>query len=452
MPFVLGGCGSGRTTMLRRLQAPLRRTAPASTSTSSGRPTTPERFLRAVIAASPFAAPVTRTPSRATPRDAFDATLAFFATGAGRRRRPGDVPARRSARAADLRELPRACAAPSSRAPRLPGRQPATASCWPRGTRRGRTPAARDVSCRASAVPGRRGSSTAGDRRHAPAPSTGTDATRRRDGPRAGARATSPMRCALTDGRAAYVEAIAETHARDAREPAGGDPVSALAALMCPGGRLAARCGTRYELRLHRARGYGALKAILDDPRGGRTADADRGGAAAAPDAGIDQGLPVVARGRRPRDGSRRKRYRFRIRCCGCGSACTAVRPRPATRSCARRGPARMRSAAAVRPARAVAAPRRGRRRRREVGRRRRSDRLTTRPTATAVSRRASAARGFLFGFLLVRPLATPTSVPVHAHLDLEQLVGGPDRFPRRRGTRAAGDRAPAGTPGARDL
>jgi hypothetical protein len=32
---------------------------------------------------------------------------------------------------------------------------------------------------------------------------------------------------------------------------------------MAPGGELAARCRQAFELRLHRARGYGALKAIL---------------------------------------------------------------------------------------------------------------------------------------------------------------------------------------------
>jgi hypothetical protein len=42
------------------------------------------------------------------------------------------------------------------------------------------------------------------------------------------------------------------------------DPVSALAALLAPGGFLTLACRFSYELRLHRARGYGALKAILD--------------------------------------------------------------------------------------------------------------------------------------------------------------------------------------------
>ncbi len=51
---------------------------------------------------------------------------------------------------------------------------------------------------------------------------------------------------------------------RERGGPGGHDAVSALVALMAPGGRLARQCGFSYELRLHRARGYGALKAILE--------------------------------------------------------------------------------------------------------------------------------------------------------------------------------------------
>jgi hypothetical protein len=51
---------------------------------------------------------------------------------------------------------------------------------------------------------------------------------------------------------------------REAGVPGGDDAVSALAAQMSPGGRIAQLCNFCYELRLHRARGYGALKAILD--------------------------------------------------------------------------------------------------------------------------------------------------------------------------------------------
>jgi hypothetical protein len=71
---------------------------------------------------------------------------------------------------------------------------------------------------------------------------------------------------ALADGRPMYVDALAEelTSMREHGGASVGDPISALAALMAPGGDLARQCGFCYELRLHRARGYGALKAILE--------------------------------------------------------------------------------------------------------------------------------------------------------------------------------------------
>jgi hypothetical protein len=68
---------------------------------------------------------------------------------------------------------------------------------------------------------------------------------------------------ALSDGRPAYARLVADmAAAMDARGT--HDPVSALAALLAPGGALTNACRFCYELRLHRARGYGALKAILD--------------------------------------------------------------------------------------------------------------------------------------------------------------------------------------------
>jgi hypothetical protein len=66
---------------------------------------------------------------------------------------------------------------------------------------------------------------------------------------------------ALTDGRAAYVAAlVGALAAASSRAP---DPVAALTALLSAGGALHARCRSSYEMRLHRARGYGALKAVL---------------------------------------------------------------------------------------------------------------------------------------------------------------------------------------------
>ena len=66
---------------------------------------------------------------------------------------------------------------------------------------------------------------------------------------------------ALTDGRVAYVRAIGDAMLSSADT---ADPISAFTALLSPDGELDHWCHFCYELRLHRARGYGALKAILD--------------------------------------------------------------------------------------------------------------------------------------------------------------------------------------------
>ncbi len=68
----------------------------------------------------------------------------------------------------------------------------------------------------------------------------------------------------LSDGRVGYAHAIGETLSRMVDAQGVGDPVSALTSLLSPDGRLAETCAACYELRLHRARGYGALKAILE--------------------------------------------------------------------------------------------------------------------------------------------------------------------------------------------
>ncbi|MDA1185314.1 MAG: hypothetical protein O2930_11810 [Acidobacteria bacterium] len=66
---------------------------------------------------------------------------------------------------------------------------------------------------------------------------------------------------ALSDGRVAYAREIGDAMHRMGRN---ADPISALAELLSSGGALDRWCRFCYELRLHRARGYGALKAILD--------------------------------------------------------------------------------------------------------------------------------------------------------------------------------------------
>ena len=88
IPVLLGGCGSGRSSLLRDLQA---RLGPEHCQyvDLERAATTPERFHRALCLHSPFVAgdvPLA-TP---TPRAAFEATVAFLtgarARTAGRRR------------------------------------------------------------------------------------------------------------------------------------------------------------------------------------------------------------------------------------------------------------------------------------------------------------------------------------------------------------------------------
>ena len=72
-------------------------------------------------------------------------------------------------------------------------------------------------------------------------------------------------RAVYTSPTAARVRvAIGEALNRMIEDQGVGDPVSALTSLLSPDGRLSAACASCYELRLHRARGYGALKAILE--------------------------------------------------------------------------------------------------------------------------------------------------------------------------------------------
>ena len=66
---------------------------------------------------------------------------------------------------------------------------------------------------------------------------------------------------ALGGQRAAYAAILLDALMQ--HPPSRRRPVDALTATMSPGGPLAARCRESYEFRLHRARGYGALKAIL---------------------------------------------------------------------------------------------------------------------------------------------------------------------------------------------
>jgi hypothetical protein len=261
IPVVLGGCGTGRTSLLLRLRDLIGRHA-AQYIDVERIATTPERFLQSVRESSPFPveSAAARNPGDHGARESFAAALALLATARGTTGGPvtflldeflelrtfESFPGLRTV----LRELLQALAGSENRFV-LTTRYMARAHRLLRDA-----PARFEIlqvapltaaEVRATLPPGddRRTSSFKDD-----------EDERARD-------ELSRMIQSLSDGRPAYARAIAEASVSLA--PRGeADPVSALGALLSPGGELAAACRFCYELRLHRARGYGALKAILD--------------------------------------------------------------------------------------------------------------------------------------------------------------------------------------------
>src|SRR5262245_39887917 len=79
IPVILGGCGSGRTSLLLRLRDLIGRGACQYVDVGAIA-TTPERFSSAIVHGSPFTAPAPpRLPATESgARDAFEATLLFL--------------------------------------------------------------------------------------------------------------------------------------------------------------------------------------------------------------------------------------------------------------------------------------------------------------------------------------------------------------------------------------
>ena len=251
IPVVLGGCGTGRTSLLQRLRERLGRGA-AQYIDVERCTTTPERFLQAVTAASPF--PWTAADRQpATARGAFDALIAFFNAA----RAPGGEPCTflldevlelRTFESFPglrhvLRELLEGLAG-------SPNRFVLSTRYVARAHRLLRDATSRFEVMHLTAL-------AAADVTDMLAPTFNAYEQMSTDDRDYLGRAVQ----ALTDGRAAYVRAVG-----DAASQIGGsaDPISALTALMSVDGALNRWCRFCYELRLHRARGYGALKAILD--------------------------------------------------------------------------------------------------------------------------------------------------------------------------------------------
>ena len=246
IPVVLGACGSGRTAALHRLRARLG--AGATLVDVERIATTPERCLSSVlgIVHGPRRAWAAGAPAPASPRDAFDrlCRLLDHPRGAGggpvtflldemlEIRTFESFPGLRGALRTFRRSL---CDSPN---------RFVLATRFATRTLR----LFRDAPDRFEFV-------------HLP-PLTSAEVRAMLpglglDGPEDRRRDTAGVLHALADGRPRYVRLLAEATAR------GAEPVDALAAQMGPGAPLSTACRLSYELRLHRARGRGAPRAIL---------------------------------------------------------------------------------------------------------------------------------------------------------------------------------------------
>jgi hypothetical protein len=246
IPVLLGGCGSGRSSLLRDLQA---RLGPENCQyvDLERAASTPERFHRALCLHSPFVASdvLLATP---TPLAAFEATVAFLTGARATDGRPATflidevLEFRTFENFPGLRHIMRDL---------LGGivtsgnRFVLTSRYVSRALR-----LLRDTAPRLEVI-------------HMPP----LDPAELRQALQTNPIGIDPAEMAravhaLTDGHAGHARALLTVMA-ELSGHGGSDPVSALAAAFEPGAPLASRVGWCYELRLHRARGYGALKGIL---------------------------------------------------------------------------------------------------------------------------------------------------------------------------------------------
>ena len=262
IPVLLGGCGTGRTSLLLRLRDLIGHST-AQYVDVERIATTPERFLAALRAASPFEAHHHTGHGDGEPgaRAAFDASLAFIDTARTATDSPAtflldeflemrtfeSFPGLRTV----LRDLIDVLASTGNRFV-LTTRYMARAHRLLRDA-----PSQFEIIQVAPLTPAEvRATLPAGLAQRTISGSIEDEDDRARD-------ELARLVQAIADGRPSYARMLAEASA--AMGPRGAsDPVSALSSLLAPGGTIAVACRFCYELRLHRARGYGALKAILD--------------------------------------------------------------------------------------------------------------------------------------------------------------------------------------------
>jgi hypothetical protein len=247
IPVVLGNCGSGRTSLLLRLESALGRSVAQYVDVAAAA-STPERCLRIVSSSSHLPASGPVESSASTPRVAFESLLRYF--GGASVPQPSAVTflidefldVRTFESFPGLRHVQRELVDYLAKSPS----RYVLASRFTARVHR----LLRDASARFEVV-------------HVSpldVDEVQTMALRFDGGRRDWAAAVAPPVAALSNGRATPVNLLLAWLSSTGPVT---DPVAGLAALFSPDAALTARYRECYEFRLHRARGYGALKAIL---------------------------------------------------------------------------------------------------------------------------------------------------------------------------------------------
>ena len=251
IPVVLGGCGSGRTSLLRRVALHLAARGGSQYIDVERAASTPEGFLAVVTADSPYATggePRLFRDGRRSAREAFDALLRFLGRPA---RRQDATPAFLIDGLSELRTFESFPGLRSVLGEFLDALQESPNRF---------VLASRYVSRTLRLLRGRPGRfEVLHLPRLSPAEVLATVAVRRVGRTHAERNDIGRLVHALADGRPVYVDRLVAALSTGGT----GDPVGMLASELAPGAPLYWICRFSYELRLHRARGYGALKAIL---------------------------------------------------------------------------------------------------------------------------------------------------------------------------------------------
>jgi hypothetical protein len=254
IPVVLGGCAAGRTSLLLRLQSFFGRER-AQYIDFAAAATTPERCIAAVIGSAPPAVRATATPAAPTnAKAAFDGLTHYFSAATTNDKGPVTFLIDEVQDVRTFESFPGLRHVQRDLITRM-GDSPNGFVLASRFTTRAHR-LLRDAPARFEVI-------------HMPP--MGADEVhllvRHLGNGHAGhgeSRWSAPLAEAvatLAGGRAGYARLIVD--AVLAQPSHGHDAQAALAAALRSNGALTARCRESYEFRLHRARGYGALKAIL---------------------------------------------------------------------------------------------------------------------------------------------------------------------------------------------